>query len=267
MLTRIVSGVRHLHDWTQFQSGSIYNTSGYCSANRDEYLWTTTVQLAECDFYQRLLCGGFYLQNPRLEAVGQPIVRQTSRLVIPRLCDIITNIWIMETGVFWLTQANARRPTGWRRNSIPRYLNTSQLRMMYEGCVSYVYFRHFLRARIWMSSPVSRSFFSIYSGATPRASCEIAGMICIFGKKNRARFCKSDGRYHTCGIVINRSSFQSFARHDRITVSKLISSGMNVTFSRYAYSVFTNTRSLSFAPCIVIKLILSSLYSYYILPC
>lgn len=167
MLTRILSDVRYLYDWTQLQA--LFTTVwGILDKQRRIFMKGDSPAAIFINVY----FGGFYLQNPRSEAVGQPIVCQTSRLVIPRLCDIITNIWIMETRVFWLTQANARRATGWRRNSIPRYLNTSQLRVMYEGCVSYVYFRHFLRARIWMSSPVSRSFFSIYSGATPRASCE-----------------------------------------------------------------------------------------------
>jgi hypothetical protein len=122
----------------------------------------------------------------------------------------------MESGVFWLSQANAPWPgAGWRRNSIPRYLNTSQLRVMYEGCVSYVYFCHFLGTRIWMSSP-SPVHSSQFIPARHRERPECRGMICIFGKKEpctlrsvsgRARFCKSDGRYHTCGVVINRSSF------------------------------------------------------------
>lgn len=152
----------------------------------------------------------------------------------------------METGIFWLTQANARRLAGWRRNSIPRYLNTSQLRVMYEGCVSHVYFRHFLRARIWMSSP-SPAHSSQFIPARHREHRTSRGMICIFGKKNRARFCKSDGRYHTCGVVINRFSFVL-----SIVLTSWSNNGFDIDIIRDECNVFsmcslafqTNIRSL-----------------------
>lgn len=158
MLTRILNGAGRLHDWTQFQSGSIYSSLEHTRQTNANIHDSSNGQI----FVSVHISPGFYLQNPRSEAASQPIVCQTSRPVIPGLCDIITNIWIMETGVFWLTQANARRPAGWRRNSIPRYLNTSQLRVMYEGCVSYVYFRHFLHAHEFechLPSPVHSSQF------------------------------------------------------------------------------------------------------------
>lgn len=168
----------------------------------------------------------------------------------------------METGVFWLSQAHTNAPwpgAGWRRNSIPRYLNTSQLRVMYEGCVSYVYFCHFLGARIWMSSPSpvhSSQFIPARHRERPERP-ERRGMICIFGKKNRAR-CAPWALTRARALLQVRwpishvwrrdksffpSSFQSFARHDRVTVLKLISLGMNVSFP----SVHSRSLSVAFS--------------------
>lgn len=120
----------------------------------------------------------------------------------------------------------------WKRNSIPRYLNTSQLRMIYEGCVSYVYFCHFPRLEFECHLRLPLILLNLFRRhrESPESRDDLH-----FRKRRTARvcFCKSDNRYHTCGVVINRFSFQSFAGHDRVTVSKLILSGMNTIFFKY----------------------------------
>lgn len=183
-----------LQNWMLFCFCSIYSNSG-CKIRQISNKYTAKTNRSNGQI-------AIFVNVHRIPFANFPVVRGEPIVCLVILRATRRNNGYLDNGdrgSFDSRGQNAPWPgAGWKRNSIPRYLNTSQLRVMYEGCVSYVYFCHFLSApRIWMSSP-SPAHSSQFIPARHRESPESRDDLHFRKIRTaRVRFCKSDKRYHT----------------------------------------------------------------------